>query len=294
VAGADAYLVWRDAGLTTLESVLQKARDSRARPPAPFAQLADALALNPPEEEEEEEEEEAASSDEDDDDDDSDDPTARDVLRALGHRLLTAVAAVHAAGVVHRDVKPGNILITEDGGVFLIDLGAAADFVSGVNFDPDEAVFDPLYGAPEQYLEFPAQAVGRGVLPVKLAWMAASPDLFDAYSCGLVLLQAAVPYMRGGDRMRRLKAALTSGDGDLDAWRARLPDIAAPDFAFLDADKGAGWEVLCGLIAPREKRMSVGKALRHRFFAEDKVKGGGKGEKGGKKGGKGGKDKKRK
>ncbi len=264
--------MWRDAGLTTLETVLQKARDSRARVPVPLGPLIEALALIPEasssDEEEEEEDEEDADSDEDDEDDA---PTARDVLRALGRRLLTAVAALHEAGVVHRDVKPGNILITEDGNVLLLDLGAAADLVSGVNFDPDEAVFDPLYGAPEQYLEFPAQAVGRGLLPVKLAWLAATPDLFDAYSCGLVLLQSAVPYMRAGDRMRRLKAALTSGDGDLDAWRARLPSIAAPDFAFLDEDGGAGWEVLRGLIAPRERRMSVAKALRHRFFAPDKA-----------------------
>ncbi len=271
VAGEDAYLVWRDAGLTTLESVLQGARDARTRA-APMAPLADALCLSlgdasDDDSDAEDADADASSSDEDDDDEDEFDAAGLLVLQTLARRLLAAVSAVHAAGVVHRDVKPGNILISDEGEVLLIDLGAAADLVAGVNWDPDEAVFDPLYGPPEQYLEFPAAAAGRGALPVKLAWLAANPDLFDAYSCGLVLLQAGVPYCRAGDRMRRLKAFLTSGQGSLDEWRRRQPSIAEPDFGLLDADDGAGWEVMRGLLAPRESRMSIAKALKHRFLA---------------------------
>lgn len=63
-------------------------------------------------------------------------PTLRDVLRDGTHltparvlRLLAdvgdALAAAHAAGVVHRDVKPGNIVLTPEGRAVLLDFGIA-------------------------------------------------------------------------------------------------------------------------------------------------------------------------
>ncbi|WP_051494345.1 serine/threonine-protein kinase [Streptomyces exfoliatus] len=40
-------------------------------------------------------------------------------------RVVEALAAAHARGVLHRDVKPGNVLLAEDGGVVLTDFGIA-------------------------------------------------------------------------------------------------------------------------------------------------------------------------
>ena len=43
----------------------------------------------------------------------------------IGLKLAKAVGALHRAGIIHRDIKPDNIIIQPDGGLKLIDLGAA-------------------------------------------------------------------------------------------------------------------------------------------------------------------------
>ena len=60
------------------------------------------------------------------------------IVGALYDRLLEALALVHRAGIIHRDVHPGNILVNEGGVVHLIDFGCAITLA-----EADAAARDP-------------------------------------------------------------------------------------------------------------------------------------------------------
>ena len=65
-------------------------------------------------------------------------------------RLTRGVAALHRLDVIHRDIKPDNIMLTEDGGLKLIDLGVAR-LPRIEDFRADEIPGTPGYMAPEQF-----------------------------------------------------------------------------------------------------------------------------------------------
>ncbi len=67
-------------------------------------------------------------------------------VAAIGQALCGAVAAVHAAGLLHRDIKAQNVMMAPDGRVVLMDFGTGRD--RGVTSVPDLAG-TPLYLAPE-------------------------------------------------------------------------------------------------------------------------------------------------
>lgn len=74
-------------------------------------------------------------------------PVDIDVAVALAREIATALAATHAAGLLHRDVEPGNVLLAADGRAVLGDFGLS---VPALPVPTDLLVGTPPYTAPEQ------------------------------------------------------------------------------------------------------------------------------------------------
>ena len=58
---------------------------------------------------------------------------------------------MHAAGVLHRDLKPGNIMLRDDGSIALIDFGLSKDAALALDITETGTIFGtPHYMSPEQ------------------------------------------------------------------------------------------------------------------------------------------------
>ncbi|WP_253871830.1 serine/threonine-protein kinase [Actinomadura rupiterrae] len=125
-------------------------------------------------------------------------PMPADGVAALGAQLAHALAAVHAAGVLHRDVKPGNVLLRGDGRAVLTDFGIAV--ISG---DEPLTRSGQLVGSPE-YMA-PERLTGGGAGPASDVW---------ALGATLGALLAGKSPFRRGDLPATLHA-ITSGQPEL-------------------------------------------------------------------------------
>ncbi len=73
-----------------------------------------------------------------------------DILK-LTKQIFDVLSYVHSQNVVHRDLKPDNILIREDGSISLIDFGIAKKFQTGFGTRHLARAASSYYSSPEQY-----------------------------------------------------------------------------------------------------------------------------------------------
>jgi serine/threonine-protein kinase len=127
----------------------------------------------------------------------------------IGAAIAGALDEAHRAGFVHRDVKPGNILVTSDGRVLLTDFGIAKGLTPG----DDDLTSDNVMMGTAKYLS-PEQVRGRRL-----------DGRADLYSLSLVLyecLAGRVPFLGESDADTAL-ARLQRDPTDLGHLRPTLP-----------------------------------------------------------------------
>ena len=115
---------------------------------------------------------------------------------ALATGLLDALERVHAAGFVHRDIKPDNILRTSDGRVVLIDLGLARKLPA----DPDDPTRAHVQVGSLEY-----------IAPEQIADSASVDARADLYAFGCVLyelLAGRPPFVGDAAALERAHVAL--------------------------------------------------------------------------------------
>ena len=133
----------------------------------------------------------------------------REVAR-IGRQVADALAAAHRAGIVHRDVKPGNVLIGEDGTVKITDFG-----ISRASWDVTVTRTGVLAGTPAYF----APEVARGEAPSPAA------DVFSLGSTLYTAVEGAPPFGLDENTLALLRAVAEG--------RARPPCQAGPLSALL-------------------------------------------------------------
>jgi len=136
---------------------------------------------------------------------------ARQEILTITAQLASALDAAHAAGIIHRDVKPGNAIWNAAGALVLTDFGVAKNTLDAANQTQAGMVFGtPIYISPEQ---------AQGLPPTPAS---------DIYALGVLLYEliAGQPPFEAGTPMEIIHDHLYTSPPPLHILRSELPPAA--------------------------------------------------------------------
>src|SRR5215467_6999102 len=169
---------------------------------------------------------------------------------AICTQIAAALDAAHARGLVHRDVKPSNVLLDSSGHVYLADFGLTRTLDDeGSGAGEDRAVGTPAYLAPEQLEGRPAD--GRA----------------DVYSLGCVLYECLTgePVFPRDSRLAVAWAHLEEEPPRASKRRAGLPEAVDTVLARALAKDPEQRFATCGeLVAAAQNALGLGSTGRSR------------------------------
>ena len=152
----------------------------------------------------------------------------------VGEQVLNALIMAHHHGVIHRDVKPANILVDRSGGVKLTDFGLAKQYGEPGQTGQGMAVGTVFYMAPEQV---------RG--------LAATDWRADLYAVGILLyemLTGRKPF-DGPDQFAIMRAHIEYTPPPVSHWVPGLPtDFDALIERALQKDPANRFQSACGFL----------------------------------------------
>jgi serine/threonine protein kinase len=183
-------------------------------------------------------------------------------LDVLMEQLLKILQHIHSYSIVHRDVKPANLLITEQGQLVLIDFGSAGDLSTAgllnqnIGLDMNRVAISPIYAAPEVFLD----SSGSG------SKYAAN---FDCFSVALLFCQLLFQYLdERTESGFHQQLANQNVPWDLDSWLQSALQSKVRPSGLLNAlqvlkERPGLWKLLQDMLLPNPSdRLSSTEALQ--------------------------------
>ena len=179
-------------------------------------------------------------------------PPTEEMLRFMCAQLVAGLCYMHRADIIHRDMKPPNVLIDDEGNLRITDFGLS------MKLSPDEILYDKTgtkpYMAPELHLA--SKSSKRGYT-YAVDWYAMGVSMWEICSGGTKLppvTQKVLELLRAGERVHAHHFTSAKVVG-LVSWSSSYsPEACAFLEALMEAD-------------PAE-RISTAEIQKHPFFAE--------------------------